>query len=186
MKIPVIAFCAIIQIFLLSCGQNAKQYTDGDTVFFPDTTAFKQSWKMEEHKMLNELFAADSLYNQLELDTFDLYYSNCDCPDWIDRSKEGLGCKECSDFYVEPADPTLELPWEFHVSGNTVRYHGVLIPGYNLPQGRKFTVPNPPAWTVLRYYGYEVIQPYKIWGPTMRKFQGPGDTLESTVTLTIK
>ena len=177
----------IIPTFLLlitSCG-NDVNYNPGDTISIPDTNAFKKTWKMEEKKMLSDLFTRDTFYNQLGLDTFELSYSMCDCPDWIDRSKLGLDCKECSDFYVEPADPSLEFPLEFFVSGNTVRFYGVRIPGFGLPAGRKFTVPDPPAWTVIRYYGYEVIRPYKIWGPEMKEFQEPDDTLESNVILTV-
>lgn len=164
MKTKVNQFILFLTLFLVSCG-NDVQLKDGDTASLPDTTAFKNSWKMEEHQMLNELFTADTFYNPLGLDTFELTYSMCDCPDWIDRTKGDIDCKECTDFYIEPADSSLKLPGDFHVSGNTVRFYGVIIPAKVLPAGREFTVPNPPPWTVIRYYGYEVIRPYNIWGP---------------------
>lgn len=186
MKTRVNLFILLGTILLLSSCGSETQLKDGDTIFFPDTTAFKNSWKMEERAMMNDLFEKETFYNQLGLDTFELSYSMCDCPDWIDRSKVHLDCKECSDFYIEAATSSLELPSNFHTSGNTVRFYGVLIPGKNLPQHREFTVPDPPAWTVIRYYGYEVVRPYQIWGPKMKEFQEPSDTLEYTLRLTIQ
>jgi hypothetical protein len=172
-------------LFALSCGNDSSGYHDGDTIFFPDTAGFKRAWNMTEQQMSDELFIADVSYNQLELDTFELTYTPCDCPDWIDQSKLHLECKECSDFYVDPAAPPLLLPEEFLVSGNTVRFYGVRIPGMNLPAQREFKTSDPPAWTVIRYYGYEVIRPYKIRGPQMKIFSAEGDTLRPELTLTI-
>lgn len=174
----------LITILSSSCGEE-KSLKDGDTIFFPDTTAFIRNWSMNEKQMRADIFAADSMYNQLPLDTFQLTYSMCDCPDWIDRTKGDINCIECTDFYIEPADSSLELPWEFGVSGNTVQFYGVLIPGYNLPHGREFTVPDPPEWSVIRYYGFEVVRPYVLWGPQMKEFQEPGDTLSHSVQVTI-
>lgn len=180
------SIAALLAAFtLLSCGEDKPALKNGDTVFFPDTAAFISSWKMEEHKMLSELFAADTFYNQLGLDTFGLTYSNCDCPDWIDKTKGDIDCKECTDFYIEPADPSLMLPDAFGVSGNTVIFYGVRIPGMNLPAGRQFTVPDPPAWTVIHYYGYTVTRPYKVHGPEMQIFQS-GDTVSYPVEVRIR
>lgn len=178
----IISFALLV--LLSSCGSES-QLENGDTISFPDTAAFRQSWKMNEQQMLTELFANDTFYNQLGLDTLELTYTPCDCPDWIDRSKLELDCKECSDFYTEAADPSLVFPSAFLVSGNTVRFYGVRIPGMNLPAGREFTTPNPPAWTVFRYYGYEVLRPYKVWGPNMKQFQAPSDTVVYSVVLSI-
>ena len=136
--------------------------------------------------MRSDLFAADSSYNQLGLDTFELTYMQCDCPDWYDASTLYLNCKECSEFYVEPADPMLAFPQPFLVSRNIVRFYGVRIPGLNLPANRKFNEPNPPAATVFRYYGYEVLRPYKIWGSQMKRFLDPADTIMEDVKLTIR
>jgi hypothetical protein len=164
MKTSLTLFIVTLQVVLFSsCGSD--QANSGDKNSLSDTTAFKQSWKMQESIMLNELFAADTFYNQLGLDTFELTYTPCDCPDWIDVAKLPLDCKECSDFYVDPADHSLALPEEFMVAGNVVRYYAVRIPGMNLPSTKKFQRSDPPAWTVVRYYGYQIIRPYKIMGP---------------------
>lgn len=183
-----IFFC--IAICISSCGVNNESngnagLKDGDTIFFPDTTAFIASWKMNEKQMLSDLFAKDSAYNQLGLDTFELSYSPCDCPDWIDLKKVHLDCKECSDFYTDPADNSLKFPNEFLVHGNTVRFFGVRIPEMGLPEHREFEDPHPPKWTVIRYYGYEVVRPYKIWGPRPRIYSQLNDTVDLPMELTI-
>ena len=134
--------------------------------------------------MQSESFARDSFYNQLGLDTFELTYTPCDCPDWIDVSKLSLECKECSDFYVDPNDGYLMLPNEFFVAGNVVRFFGVRVPGMNLPLTKEFMLPDPLAWTVIHYYGYEVRRPYKVWGHSMKQYQN-GDTIAVPVAVTI-
>ncbi len=164
-------------ILILSCGTE-PQLKDGDTVFFPDTIAFKQEWKMEEQQMLTEVFAADTSYNQLGLDTIDLTFKFSSGPDWIDTSKLALDCKECSEFYTEPAVYSLMFPTAFLYDGNTVRFYGVRIPGVNVPAGREFSPPS----AVFRYYGYDVIGTFKVWGPTMSITQNQ-DTVEQQVIL---
>ena len=176
----------VVAIFLVSCG-GETQLKDGDTIFFPDTAAFIRDWNIEEQQMRADLFTKDSLYNQLPFDTIELTYSMCDCPDWIDRTKGDIDCKECTDFYIESADTSLTLPDAIFVSGaTTVRFYGVMLPGMNLPQGRSFYTSDPVEWTVFRYYGYEILRPYTIWGPQYKEFQAPGDTLTGTVQLRIR
>lgn len=173
-------------LILQSCGNGTKQYKDGDTVFFPDTTAFLRAWEMREKVFLDEVYIADAAYNQLPLDTFVLTYGMCDCPDWHDHTKGDIDCRECTEFYIEPADASLQFPGDFHVGGNTVHFYGILIPGFNLPQGRQFTIPNPEPWSVVRYYGYEVVRPYKVWGPKWRMFQAEGDTLSISTEVNVR
>jgi hypothetical protein len=176
---------SILLVTVSSCGTDA-QFKNGDTVFFPDTTVFLRSWQMNEKVFLDETYIADAAYHDLPLDTFELTYGMCDCPDWHDYTKGDIDCRECTEFYIEPADPSLQLPESFHVNGNTVRFYGVLIPGFNLPQGRQFTTPDPEPWTVVRYYGYEVLHPYKVWGPQWKMFQAEGDTLSISTTPVIQ
>jgi hypothetical protein len=172
-------------LLLQSCSDGSPDTAteDGDTIFYPDTVAFRQNWKLQQNVMREDLFTADTFYNQLGLDTFELTYTPCDCPDWIDQSKAELECKECSDFYVDPADVSLNIPENLFVNGNRIIFYGVRIPEMNIPANKKFTTPNPPRWTVIRYYGYKVTQPYKIWGPPMKVFRLPDDTIEIPVTL---
>lgn len=172
-------------VLLTTSCSDTKSLKNGDTIFFPDTAAFIRHWKMNETAMMSGLMIADSAYKELELDTFELTYGMCDCPDWHDYTKGDIDCRECTEFYVEPADAGLQFPSEFFVSGNTVRFYGKLIPGFNLPQNREFTTPNPEPWTVIRYYGYEVVRPYKVWGPKMKEFQEPADTLTYSVVVPI-
>jgi hypothetical protein len=184
--------CAYVQITLLtvvlicnSCSGPTAPHKNGDTIFFPDTTAFIQSWKMNEKQMRGDLFTADTTCNQLGLDTFELTYRPCECPDWIDMNKVALDCKECSDFYVDPADPSLVFPDAFLVHGNTVRFFGVRIPEMGLPVHREFENSNPPKWTVIKYYGYEVVRPYRVWGPRPRFYDQLNDSIDTPLELTI-
>lgn len=182
--IPAATFSFLL-VLIQACGETSPQLKTGDTIFFPDTAAFIHQWKMTEAVMMDDLVKADSAYRELELDTFELTYGMCDCPDWHDYTKGDIDCRECTEFYVEPADAGLEFPSEFFVSGNTVRFYGKLIPGFNLPQNRTFTNPDPEPWTVIRYYGYEVVRPYKVSGPKMKEFQEPADTLTYNVVVPI-
>jgi hypothetical protein len=175
----------IITLSLTSCSDSTHDYKNGDTIFFPDTTAFLRSWKMNEKVFRDEVYIADAAYQELPLDTLELTYGMCDCPDWHDYTKGDIDCRECTEFYIEAADASLQLPDAFLVNGNTVRFYGVLIPGFNLPQNRAFTTPDPEPWTVLRYYGYEVVKPYKVWGSALKEFQESGDTLSRKVIVQV-
>lgn len=175
----------ILTFAVLSCSDTAPAYKNGDTIFFPDTAAFQRAWKMNDNVFLDEVLITDAAFSELQLDTFQLTYGMCDCPDWHDYTKGDIDCRECTEFYIEAADPSLEFPEAFRVNGNTVIFYGKLIPGYNLPQHRTFTTANPEPWTVIRYYGYEVVKPYKVWGPQMKEFQEPEDTLSRGVIVHI-
>lgn len=171
---------------LLSCGEEIKHYKNGDTVFFPDTAQFLREWKMTEKDYSQEAFIRDSGYAELPMDTFLLTYHMCDCPDWELNIPEDPARPADNDYYIEAADSSLEFPWEFYVSGNKMWVYGRVLAINTLPQGGEFTVPNPPKWKVIRYYGFEVVRPYWIWGPKYKEFQAPGDTIESTVQLQIR
>lgn len=177
----------IIVVTLASCANDPKQLKDGDTIFYPDTVAFKESWKMEEKVMREDLFVADTFYNALGLDTFELSYWPCDCPDWIDLAKVHLDCKECSDFYIEPADLSLKFPDEFIVHDNTVRFYGVRIPEMGLPKYKEFPSQGQrPMWTIIKYYGYEVVRPYKVWTPRPVFYDELNDTIDVPLVVTFQ
>ncbi|MCA6361691.1 MAG: hypothetical protein IM638_01520 [Bacteroidetes bacterium] len=57
-----------------------------------------------------------------------------------------------------------------------------------LPKNGDFTVPNPPKGKVFRYYSYEIIRPYSVWGPEVFSEVDPetGDSLSATTILTVK
>jgi hypothetical protein len=179
-------------LIFASCGNESSennQLKDGDIIWYPDTVAFKEAWQMEEKQMRDDLFAADTMYNQLGLDTFELTYRMClECPDWIDFSKLELDCKECSDFYIEPADPSLKIPEELFIYEwvNTVRFYGVRVPEMGIPSSKKFSYLHATPWTIVKYYGYEVIRPYKIWAPRPKIFDEIEDTVEVPLTVTIQ
>lgn len=178
MKTKVNQFILLILVACVSSCGTDLELRNGDTVFFPDTIAFKQEWRMEEQQMLTDFFTADTSYNQLGLDTVELTFKLNSGPDWIDTSKLALDCKECSEFYTEPAVSSLMFPKAFLHDGNTVRFYGVRIPGLNVPAGKEL---GPPS-TVFRYYGYDVIGTFKVWGPTMRVTHNQ-DTIEQQITL---
>jgi hypothetical protein len=68
-------------------------------------------------------------------------------------------------YYIEPASPELEVPWRVCVTGTKIKFIGRAYTDMRYPANAKFIDPNPPKGKVFRYYGYEIIKPYKIWGP---------------------
>lgn len=112
-----------------------------------------------------------------DLDTFllsNLMYA-CDCPSWANKKELkqieeyntlDLESKKQHDvFYLERGNPKLQLPEEFMVFGNKIRFYGKIRTRNGLPKNESFTDPDPPAGPVLTVYGYEVILPAFIYGP---------------------
>lgn len=112
-----------------------------------------------------------------DLDTFvlsNLMYA-CDCPAWAtDEERKHTGEYNALDpasnashdvFYLERGDPDMQLPDEFTVLGNRIRFYGKVRTRNGRPLKEEFTDPNPPAGPVLTVYGYEVMFPAYIYGP---------------------
>lgn len=112
-----------------------------------------------------------------DLDTFvlsNLMYA-CDCPSWASEKElqqieeytvlDLENKKQHDVFYLERGDKKLQLPSEFSVFRNKIRFYGKIRTRNGLPKNEPFTDPEPPAGPVLTVYGYEVILPALIFGP---------------------
>ena len=112
-----------------------------------------------------------------DLDTFvlsNMMYA-CDCPGWITQEElkklKEQGQTALSDgkqhdiFYIEKGSPEIELPEEFIVFQNKIRFYGKIRTRKGWPKNTQYTDPDPPAGPVLTVYGYDVILPALIYGP---------------------
>lgn len=179
--------CAFLLLtFMFSCQEKSMQSNIGDTISFPDTTEYKKSLILRESIPPQAFLKLDTTWTFIKLDTFRLSYSMGDCPDWVNLEDTSQRSNKREEYYLEAANSSNAIPDQMHVSGNTFVIYGKVLRGNGLPLGREFTVPDPPEWKVIRYYGYSVVKPYRIWGPIYKEFNGPGDTLELTLRLTIQ
>jgi hypothetical protein len=134
------------------------------------------------------------------------YFAFCDCQHWIladihNKAKTQNTNLDVLDargqvqfnldehgYYIEPAAKDLEIDERVFVNGTTIRFIGREYPAKRLPENGAFTVPNPPKGKVFRYYSYEILHPYYVWGPA--KFEEidakTGDSVSATTILTVK
>jgi len=157
-------------------------------------------------------FQLDSIHEKIgilseRIDTLELtyYFGFCDCQRWIVSNIHDRVLTEHKDldkldprgqiefnldkhgYYIESATKELELDWRIHVNGTKVKFIGREYMGKGLPKDGGFTVPNPPHGKVFRYYSYEIIKPYKAWGPPIFTIdKKTGDTLDEPTILTVK
>jgi hypothetical protein len=142
------------------------------------------------------------------LDTLDMtyYFGFCDCQQWIVSEIHNKALNENAyldeldprgqtefnldkhGYYIEAANKELEIDWRTEVNGTAIRFIGRVYNDKRLPKDGDFTVPNPPKGKVFRYYSYQILRPYKIWGPY--KFievdKETGDSIMETTILTVK
>lgn len=154
--------------------------------------------------LINE--KVDSLSDRV--DTLDLtyYFGFCDCQRWIDAKIHQKALGEHADldeldprgqvefnldkhgYYIEAAANGLTIDGRAEVNGTTIRFIGREYIDKRLPQDGEFTVPDPPKGKVFRYYSYEILRPYQVWGPN--KLTGfnkeTGDSITETTILTVK
>lgn len=143
-----------------------------------------------------------------KVDTLELtyYFGFCDCQRWVIREIHESALTEHPDldeldprgqvqfnldehgYYVEPATKELEVDGRTHVNGTTIRFIGREYTNTGLPKGVGFTVPDPPSGKVFRYYSYEVLKPYLVWGPDELKevSEYNGESLISPAIITVK
>lgn len=142
----------IILLFTLGCDNTKEQDETGEFISEDiDTIALVASLNIIEEKI-----DFDSLYDNL--DTIIVGYQSfaCDCPQW-ELEKSG------DYFYIEPSTINLETPWQIEVKGNKVKLIGKEYKGLGYPNNAKFIDGNPPKGKVFKYFGYEILKPYKVW-----------------------
>jgi hypothetical protein len=215
MKIHISVFTAL-SIMLLGCpndepeNQIAKLTGDDSNLVVEgfDTSAAISRLSITEKFSRFDL-SEESIHNLSDdLDTLELtyYFGFCDCQRWIidsihnkakttDEKLDDLDPRGQVEFdlnkhgyYIEPASKDLEIDWRTEVNGTTIRFIGREYKGLRLPENGGFTVPDPPPGKVFRYYSYEIIKPYFIWGP--RKFieidSVSGDSITEPTILNVK
>ena len=141
-------------------------------------------------------------------DTLELtyYFNFCDCQHWVLTDIHKKAQTQHADldeldargqvefnldehgYYIEPAASELEIDDRVFVNGTTIRFIGREYPAKRLPENGAFTVPNPPPGKVLRYYSYEILRPYYVWGPAKFEEIDPetGDSLTAPTILMVK
>jgi hypothetical protein len=166
---------------LFSCSPQENSHETKPT----DTTALLSQIHITESQ--SDLSLENEIISGLpeKTDTIELtyYFSFNDCQRWILSSKyikafqkslqmenyDPRGQIEFNTdslaYYIENASEKLKLDERVFVNGNTIRFIGRNYLFKRLPDGDEFTVPNPPKGKVFRYYSYEILHPYKVWGP---------------------
>lgn len=175
---------------------------DIDTAKIISQLAIKESASRLD--LLNE--QVDNL--PVRVDTLELtyYFGFCDCQRWIvsEIYKQALGGDSNLDeldprghiefnldkhgYYIEAVNKELEIDWRTEVNGTTIRFIGREYLDKRLPKDGGFTIPDPPVGKVFRYYSYQILRPYQVWGPD--KFieldKETGDSVKEKIILTVK
>lgn len=178
-----------IPLIGISCEPHAKPLQRGDVITPIDTAAAMEDALQDERTMRLDLFpryAGQALdTNTLRLDTFELCYMQyaCSCPDWSDTTSWNDSLEGKREYYLDPADPSVAV--KHMLAGNIVRFFGVLLPEWGLPKHEEL-YGHPPDGPVIVYYGYEMIRPWRFWGPEIRIYSAPGDTFTHRVNLLVK
>jgi hypothetical protein len=142
------------------------------------------------------------------IDTLELtyYFGFCDCQRWIVSKIHKRALSEQSNldeldprgqvefdigthgYYIEAAHKELKIDWRTEVNGTTIRFIGREYKNNRLPKDGEFTVPDPPKGKVFRYYSYEILHPYKVWGPhkLIEIDKETRDSIKEPTILTVK
>ncbi len=196
----------LIVLALAACNNNGPNVPAGKmpseaTYLIPpfDTAQIIAGLHIIEKDYRSDLVANEKRADLNEdTDTLELTYIAyaCDCQHWVDSreykrvSEHNRNCKSSREYkevnldthgyYLEPADSSLEIKWNAVVNNNRYRFIGRLHKQKGLPEGETFQDPDPPKGKVFRYYGFEILKPYLVWGGTsiLKKIDiQTGDTL---------
>lgn len=202
-------FIVLVSLLSVTCTGKGQNKTGASNSIPPiDTAKILLELNIVE-KQNNQAL----IYQQIKglnnkIDTLELMYVSyaCDCPNWVDpveyEKAEALRgrskIESDSDmlmfiqknyaYYIEPADEDLKINWKATYNRNMVRFIGRSYNESGYPDKAEFIDPNPPKGKVFRYYSFEILKPYKVWGP--RIFKGKdeisGDSLFHLSVLTVK
>lgn len=163
-------FGCFIILFCFSCGikndddqdENIYIYDLKDTIDFISKVNLIE--KKSDFSKKNEIIWGLSS----KLDTLELtyYFGLCECPQWFDfqENPNNNSYLEKQSFYIEPASNNVKLPYYFEINGTTIRFIGRQFKGVRLPKKYNFTTPAPYFGKTFRYYSYEILHPYSVWG----------------------
>ncbi|MCU0449711.1 MAG: hypothetical protein MUC97_07665 [Bernardetiaceae bacterium] len=173
---------------------------DIDTTKVISQLAIKESGSDLSNEKIDNL--ADNL------DTLELtcYFGFCDCQRWLISEIHNRALTENADldeldlrgqtefnlvkhgYYIEAANKELEIDWRSEVNWTTICFIGREYIDKRLPKDGEFTVPDPPKGKVFRYYSYQILRPYQIWGPhkLTEIDKETGDSIKEPTILTVK
>ena len=156
-----------------------------DTAHLLDSLNYPSSFEMLAQIELDTRKGLSDTIDTLEL--MWVAYA-CECQDWVEpmpftafhsdsllKERASLGRHMEFDldtygYYIEPADSALVIDWHTIVNHNRVRFIGRLYHEKGYPENEVFMHGDVPKGKVFRYYSYELLKPYRIWGP--RVYEG--------------
>lgn len=152
----------------VSCDTNSKNAQPFDSAQAIAKLHIKES--VDKLELLSNDFISGLNFR---VDTLELMYAAfaCDCQQWVDpiayqsADSNTTFDQQKYSWYIEAAHPELALDWHVFVSGNIIRFIGKQYVDIGYPERFEFIDPNPPKGKVFRYYKYEIVKPYKLWGP---------------------
>lgn len=111
---------------------------------------------------LNEEYLNDPDYQKDFIAEHWQIFTNCNDPWFLADTSE---TDHQARYYVEPAGSSLEIPWSQIYPGNKIRFIGQLKKYTELPNEEDGYMGNPPKALKLIYYKYEMVSPFKVYGP---------------------
>lgn len=185
-------------------SQNDEMLIIGDV----DTTKIISQLAIKESGSRLDLSneKIDNLADNLDTLELTYYFGFCDCQRWIISEIYNRALTENADleeldprgqtefniakhgYYIEPANKELEIDWRTEVNGTTIRFIGREYMDKRLPKDGGFAVPDPPIGKVFRYYSYQILRPYQIWGPhkLTEIDKKTGDSIKEPTVLNVK
>jgi hypothetical protein len=210
-----IIYSSIFFYFFFSCNTETPKYAEDevveetikDIILEEPFDTLEVISNMEIVESFSQIASKNETIEGLktEIDTLELtyYFGFCDCQSWViseihDRANNEHSNLDDLDprgqvqfnldqhgFYLEPASNELEMDWRTQVNGTHIRVIGREYEEKGLAGA--FTVPDPPKGRVFRYYSYEIIRPYYVWGPECVYETTPeGEDLSGPTILTVK
>lgn len=197
------------QTFQMKSEQNLTEQNE-DLLIVGDIDTLKVIAKLAIRESASRLDLSSEKLNNLSdhLDTLELtyYFGFCDCQRWIVSSIYSLAKDDHphvneSDprgqiqfnlyehgYYIEAASKELKINWRTQINGTKIKLIGREYKNIGLPKDGEFTVPDPPKGKVFRYYSYQFLRPYQIWGPHkfMEVDKETGDSISEQTILEVK
>ncbi|MEO1435620.1 MAG: hypothetical protein AAFV80_08805 [Bacteroidota bacterium] len=160
-----------------------------------DSVAILKALKTKEFSQVNEKYWLEDLNHlKPDLDTLVLSFGAfaCSCPQWVDnnwvvnrfdplvkgfydqfpdRDTASLdGERDYVDpyydaYFLEQADPEVSIPDRISIPGNQFLFIGRIYKKRGHPRDYQPFGPPLPEGRVFRFYSYEILKPYQVYGP---------------------
>ncbi|MFM2385471.1 MAG: hypothetical protein RL660_228 [Bacteroidota bacterium] len=175
----------IIMCIVTSCSYSAKNQHDiksskGRQAKI-DTTSQKELVLAKSKMNCSLLIYTDTNSDlSIDIDTLELIDLRfaCDCASWFDSASYAKETHSSSRlthldyntkvfrkhvYYLEAASKELDLSSLLLKAHTKVVFYGRKYNKETLPNDNQLQDPNPPAGKVFRYYGYEIIRPFRVY-----------------------